>query len=79
MNSSKAIKAKAPIVQIGPGNSKQNESRRSSLVSISGDKMNGDTQDPNVFTLDLNELGGEKMENGQAQKIRINTSALRDL
>jgi hypothetical protein len=66
MNSSKAIKAKTPIVQIGLGNSnKPNESRRSSLVSIGGEHLtHEDAQDPNVFTLDLNELSGEKMENG---------------
>lgn len=66
MNSSKAIKAKAPIVQIGLGNStKPNESRRSSLVSIGGEILiHEDAQDPNVFTLDLNEISGEKMDNG---------------
>lgn len=66
MNSSKAIKAKAPIVQIGLGNSsKPNESRRSSLVSIGGENLtHEDAQDPNVFTLDLNEISGEKIENG---------------
>jgi hypothetical protein len=66
MNSSKAIKAKAPIVQIGLGNSsKPNESRRSSLVSIGGENLtHEDAQDPNVFTLDLNEISGEKMDNG---------------
>lgn len=59
----------------------QTESRRSSLVSICGEdssQPDGGTQDPNVFTLDLNELsGGDKMDS--PSKIRINASALRDL
>ena len=66
---------------LGNSSIKPNESRRSSLVSICGEDLNheDDAQDPNVFTLDLNEISGEKLDNGHSSKIRINTSALRDL
>jgi hypothetical protein len=51
------------------------------LVSITGrDTAAVNERDPNVLTLDLNELSGEKVEDGQQpSKIRINTSALREL
>lgn len=62
-NSLNANSAKAPIVQIGLGNSasKNNESPTPSFVSIGGDNMQeADPKDPNVVTLDINELSGEK-------------------